>query len=537
MYRPARGRSIRVSGRQSAERKPRRPARRGAGALVLALACVAVAGTVLTILLTQPQKPQGSDATLGNKVIISDKTIYEGVFVEDLPLGGLTREQAKEKILAYQEEFAKTRGVAVTKDAMKVSFTITELPHTFDTEATVAEAWAQGRTGTEAECRAAIAALMTEPVKLKLNVTVDTAPLEAKIREMAEPYEVTPMDAKFVSYDATRPEGQRLTFTSDIQGSRVDDDALWAAVKKEFDDRTFGTVEMTVTPVEARVKLADLQGNMQLIGECDTYLRNHTKERYTNIKLASEAIHGMILAPGQVFSFNDTVGERTPARGYKDAPVDNQGVEDVGIGGGICQVSGTLFNACMRANLEIVERHHHSIPSAYLKKGRDATVDWGKYDLKIKNSYDKPVLLILHFGTGEGNDQYNLYAEIFGQPYPQGVKEYDLETKIKKTIPPKDGYRTVKSKNAEPGSQTVIDAHPGYVIEVYKKTVMADGTVKLSDEPLYTDTYAADCKVIVFYYEDDKPTGLPTASPSPTPKPSPTPEAPATPAPTDAPAA
>lgn len=528
MSRPNRRSSVRTSSRPTAGGRRRRARKPGVWALVgVIVLAAAVVGTISLFSNAGHKGTGGPSAVVSGRIDLKGNTFYEGVFVDGIPLGGLTREQAKAKVEAAQKEFAGKTGVTVVKDSQRVLYRIADLPYTFDTDAVLDEAWAQGRSGADAERLAFIRALPGKPVKLATKVNVDATSLEEKIREMAEPYTVAPVDAAFVGYDATKPDGQRLTFSPDVPGSRVDADALWAAVKKEFDDNSFGAVEMQATPVDAKIKLADLQGNMQLIGECDTYLSNHKTERYTNIRLASEAISGKVLAPQEVFSFNDTTGERTANKGYMDAPIDNQGVQDVGIGGGVCQVSGTLFNAAMRAGLVMVERHHHSIPSAYLKKGKDATVDYGKYDLKLQNGYDKPIVIIMHYGTGDGKDKYTLYAEIYGPPMPEGVKGYDLAAQITKTLPAKDGFRTVSSKIFVTGQQQVIDAHDGYEVKVYIKTIMKDGTEKTADKPLYTDTYDPDCKVIVYYYQDAKPTGLPTATPSPTPE--------ATPAPTQKP--
>lgn len=116
-------------------------------------------------------------------------------------------------------------------------------------------------------------------------------------------------------------------------------------------------------------------------------------KRTNNIKIAVKAIDGMLLPPTGVFSLNDTVGERTQARGYRTAPVIVDGRKVPGIGGGVSQVTGTLFNAALLAGLKIVEYRTHAKTVAYVPLGRDATVAWGRFDMKFKNSTDAPLLI------------------------------------------------------------------------------------------------------------------------------------------------
>jgi vancomycin resistance protein YoaR len=116
-------------------------------------------------------------------------------------------------------------------------------------------------------------------------------------------------------------------------------------------------------------------------------------KRLHNIRLAARAIDGTLLSPGEVFSINKTVGERTQARGYRTAPVFQEREKVPGIGGGVSQVTGTLFNAAALAGLSIKEVHPHSRPVAYLPPGRDATLAWQAKDLRFANNTQAPVFI------------------------------------------------------------------------------------------------------------------------------------------------
>lgn len=137
---------------------------------------------------------------------------------------------------------------------------------------------------------------------------------------------------------------------------------------------------------------ADDSFNTVTLGRYTTKYKANT-QRGTNLELACDYMNGTVVAPGQMFSYNAAVGERTSARGFKVAHVYSGGQVVDGIGGGICQISSTLYVAMMIAGIPATEHHFHSLPVSYLKTNLDATVSWGKLDLKFVNPYDYPVVI------------------------------------------------------------------------------------------------------------------------------------------------
>jgi vancomycin resistance protein YoaR len=131
----------------------------------------------------------------------------------------------------------------------------------------------------------------------------------------------------------------------------------------------------------------------KLIGHYITYFNSANKERTHNISLAADAINNHVVFPGEIFSFNKVVGKRTASRGYQPAPIIVRGELSEGIGGGICQVSSTLFNAADRSGLKILERYSHSKQVPYVPPGRDATVSWYGPDFTFKNKHSQPILI------------------------------------------------------------------------------------------------------------------------------------------------
>ncbi|WP_051865208.1 VanW family protein [Metabacillus indicus] len=151
---------------------------------------------------------------------------------------------------------------------------------------------------------------------------------------------------------------------------------------------------LPITETSPNVTAESLTGASQkVIGTYRTTFNSTVKGRSMNIALSANAIDQIVLGPGDRFAFNQTVGERTPARGYQKAMeiVNKEFVE--GIGGGICQTSSTLYNAVAQAGLEIIELHHHSKEVGYVPINKDATVSWGGYDFKFMNSKDHPVII------------------------------------------------------------------------------------------------------------------------------------------------
>lgn len=149
-------------------------------------------------------------------------------------------------------------------------------------------------------------------------------------------------------------------------------------------------LKLVLTSIEPNHRAVELAGVNRMIGSYSTWFYG-SWQRHQNIMLALASLNHTIIWPGETISFNEIVGPRTPERGYRLAPVI--GGDGLGFGGGVCQVSTTLFNAAVNADLTIVERHPHSTPVPYVPVGKDATVVFGAQDLIIKNKLETPVII------------------------------------------------------------------------------------------------------------------------------------------------
>ncbi|WP_138496142.1 VanW family protein [Paenibacillus pinistramenti] len=207
--------------------------------------------------------------------------------------------------------------------------------------------------------------------------------------------------------------------------------------------------------------------------------------RLHNVEAAAKIIDGMLLAPGEVFDYGKVVREAESKYGFREAPVIIQGRLVPGIGGGICQVSGTLYGAVIRAGLEVVERRSHSRPVSYLPKGQDATFSTGYINFKFKNNTSGYLLISAKAVNG------TMTVKLFGS-LPSGV-HYEIRSKTVKTLSP--GVRYVSNPALPAGLRQMLQqGTPGYVVETYR-TKWTNGNPG-KEELLSRDTYPAQPAVV-----------------------------------------
>ena len=223
-----------------------------------------------------------------------------------------------------------------------------------------------------------------------------------------------------------------------------------------------------------------------LLSSYSTNYSSSNSNRSTNIALAASKINGKVLMPGEEFSFNNTVGKRTTSAGFKVATVYSNGQVTTDVGGGICQVSSTLYNAVLKANLEITNRRNHTFTVGYVPIGLDATVSWGSPDFKFKNSRNYPIKIVAT------TSNKNLYIKIYGM---KEEVEYEVELVSYKTgtVP----YSTVYTTDASlPKGQTkVVQSGSNGAKSVAYRVLKLNGK-EVSRTLLSKDTYSPHNQII-----------------------------------------
>ena len=229
------------------------------------------------------------------------------------------------------------------------------------------------------------------------------------------------------------------------------------------------TVSVPLNRQDPAIDTATLKANLfkDVLGEYTTSVSG-TADRRSNVQLAAQKCSGTILLPGEVFAYNQVVGQRTEAAGFKKAGAYSNGETVQELGGGVCQDSSTLYCAALYANLEIVERHNHSYVSSYVPIGMDATVSWGGPDFQFRNNTDYPIKVVASYANSK------VTFQIVGTKTDDYSVKITTET-IGTTAPT---VQEVPDDTLEAGTTQVADkGHTGYKVQSYRHVYDASGNV------------------------------------------------------------
>ncbi|MCI9147708.1 MAG: vanomycin resistance protein VanB [Hungatella sp.] len=341
--------------------------------------------------------------------------------------------------------------------------------------------------------------LMEEKVNLLLDeiyrgepkevYTLDTSGLEeaAQVQAAAAAarWNQNPKNGSISRYE---PSNDTFVFEGEAAGISVDQEKLAADIEAALKAKKFDAViAAPVSEVQPEISVASAKEKYKTIGTYTTKTTSN-KKRNTNIRLACEALNGTIVQPGQEVSFNDTVGERTAAKGYQGAAAYNNGEVVEEIGGGVCQVSTTLYNAVLRAGLKISVRRSHTFEPSYVTPGQDATVSWGGPDFKFINNSSTSVGIRAKYA-----DQ-TVTISVYGIPILEEGVTYSLEsTKIADLDPPAPTYE--EDQTLQPDQEVQKSAGTrGSRWET--RLVVKKGEEVISREVDHTTTYKGHAPVV-----------------------------------------
>ena len=272
-------------------------------------------------------------------------------------------------------------------------------------------------------------------------------------------------------------DNNQIVYLDEIDGQGIDRDALIETILNA-DPFSGDTITIPMHELEPTVTKEMLQSKYVKRGQgYTTSFSGSTKNRKYNIRFGAEKINGTILKPGEIFSANETLGKRTRANGWKNAGAYEAGEVVEQPGGGVCQLSSTLYNAVLYADLEIVERRNHSMPVHYVDRGRDATINsvGNIIDFKFKNNTSSDIIIIAYT---EGN---NLHMEIYGVPFE--TDEYD-EIKIRTKQVSSQSIKTVyEYLDNMPTSykKTISKGSKGYTVKTFKDYYLGSTLVKTEE--------------------------------------------------------
>lgn len=326
---------------------------------------------------------------------------------------------------------------------------------------------------------------------LKKNIENAILNNKSTVQIPLEQFEAEAVDILAI-YNAIHKDAVDAYFTTNPYEIHKEEEGLDFAISMEEaqklvsqDQATF-TIPLKVLKPKVTVKNLSQEAFPDLLASYSTSYATSSANRCTNIELATKSINGYVLMPGETFSYNNTVGQRTAARGYKEAGVYLNGEVTTGLGGGICQVSSTLYNAVLLSNLEIVERTNHTFKPSYVPAGQDATVSWGAPDFKFKNNRNYPIKIS---ATTSGK---NIYFNIYGLKTDDDYEVKIISNQVG-TVPFTTTYQNDGSLPS--GSQKVIQGGSnGCKTETYK--ILYKNGTEVSRTRINADTYKAHNQVI-----------------------------------------
>ena len=418
------------------------------------------------------------------KSAVAEQGFYDGTTVEGIDVSDMTLESALAYWEAEVEPAYAQRTVSLDSGA---TLTAAQLGYSSDYAAVLARAWNAGQTGSLEERYTRIAERQAQPASYSVTRTLYTdSAIESFAESMAAQIDRPAQDAALESFDV---DSFQFTYVEEVAGSRLDTQALARDIAQAL-DAGGGSVALSVESIQPEVTVASLSSQYGMIAYAVTNASSSSSNRLTNIALSLELINGTRLDPGETFSFNETVGERTTDRGFKVATAYSSGEVTEEVGGGICQVSTTLFNAAVKSDMEIVERHNHSLTVSYVDLGKDAAVDWGNKDLRFTNTGDEPVYIVCLL-----TDDKHVRIGFFGKLLPNG-ESITVEGETTGTI----GYETVYQPNLSfPSgySEVTQRGRNGYTAVAYKIRWDAEGN-QISSELLCSSTYRTTNEIIEY---------------------------------------
>jgi len=401
--------------------------------------------------------------------------ILHGVSAFGVELEGLKKEEAREILQPIASKIIDSPRILVFEDKEIKIIPHTELDAFIDLNRVVEETYSISRTGNIFK-------------RIKNRIVVWIKGYEVPFQAEFNPQKFEDFQNKISSLINRIPRDAYIEGNKIIEsriGVRLDLEKFKEEINeslKSLDEEKY-IVNLPVITIDPKITTQNILKELAINGELGTYPTSlETKEENTiyNIKLASEVINGILVKPQEIFSFNKYVGPAEKADGYKESTIIANGVFANGYGGGICQVSSTLYNTALLANLPIIERYNHSVygeVTKYVPLGQDAAIFYGFKDLRFKNNSDHAIVIFSKVFRD------TLQVSIFGGN--EGKVEVEIISKDKKII----DYQIIREKDSklEAGQEIVLqEGVPGYQIRTYR-VVRKDGEEKI--EFLAEDTY------------------------------------------------
>lgn len=467
--------------RRTQQRKPRKRVNYGRLIIICALlALIAAAGVAAA-------KRIGGDG--GQIVIGQEQKLPEGVSILGVDVGGKTRTEARSAVSKKAEEIIASSCVVLRCGGEEYKLTGEDVSLSCDVEAAIQRAMVY----VPDDSGVVDVTASGEPGQINDVFTWNSTTLRMKLEDIAGQFDKAAAEAQ--ANPSQNADGTiSLSFVEGTPGRKLIVADNLEYIEEQFSAGSFEfDMEARYEDILPSFTAADLQGDF---GKRSEYTTEYSisdddevvQNRVFNIEKAAGLINGITVAAEEEWSFNGFVGPRTYETGWKGA----NGIADgksysIQAGGGICQVSTTLYNALLCGNITITERRSHSIPSSYVPKGLDATVDSiTNKDLKFLNDTGGPIFIFAHTGAGSDSKHNTVTVEIYGKKLEEGVT-YATRSEIVETIRRKNVRYTDDDTIPKGYKVVTLARRDGYKAEAYQDKYV-NGVLEES-KLLYTDTY------------------------------------------------
>lgn len=398
----------------------------------------------------------------------SDK-ILPGITCLGLDLSGMSKQEAADAIKSETASLLDNKQLTVTYLDQSVQYRAAELGYQIDADKMAEIAYSYGHSDDYPMGAQKTQEICAQGKDVALEASVDQDTLKAAVSQLASTIDRDPEDSKpsFVN--------GKFTFTDDVTGYKVNQDVAEARIEQALLQGDQGgldsdqTVELPVTEIAPKVTKANLDTTYQVIGEYTTYYDASVTSREQNLKTASSKINGTILMPGDEFNYNQTVSPVTVENGYATANIIANGEYVLGIGGGLCQGSTTIYNAVIRAELEVTERWEHAYPAHYVPIGLDAMVyTEGAYNFRFVNDSGYPIYMEMQCGDGA------LTVRLYGHEIHDASRQVSWDSVVVETVP-KPADKLVEDPTLKAGEKVLFESgEEGEIVDTYK-TVTDNG--------------------------------------------------------------
>lgn len=402
--------------------------------------------------------------------------VPEGISAGGQSLGGMTEEKAEQTVKEYVNGLAGQK-IILDVDGQAVETTAEELGFYWSNPDAVSETVKEYTTGNLIVRFLALKKLSRENVEIPVETAVDEGKVSAFVEEKCSPFMVPPADASIV-----RENGQ-FVITPSVTGKTIDLAAAQNAVNEALKQGLEKPVEVTIPVVGSPPAVTEeaLSTIGDVLGTFTTSFSSSGAARSKNLSVGAGKINGHVLMPGQTLSGYECMHPFTVANGYATASSYENGMVVDSIGGGVCQISTTLYNAALRAEMEITQRQNHSMVVSYVDPSADAAIAGTYKDLKITNNWSTPIY-VEGYTSGK-----KITFTIYGKETRPANRQVSFVSETLKVTDP--GAPITKADNSlAPGTtKKVQSAHRGVKSRLWK-VVTVDG-VETERTILHTDTY------------------------------------------------